>query len=140
MIRPLGEQEKTSLLKRQRLARLGCTVSGSPYVVPINYVFDGENIYSHSLPGTKINALRLNPVACVQVDEIVDDFHWQSVMAVGDYEEITDAREREAVLALLLARLPHMTPVESFHDNQAARPATLVFRIKIKELRGVAES
>jgi nitroimidazol reductase NimA-like FMN-containing flavoprotein (pyridoxamine 5'-phosphate oxidase superfamily) len=140
MIRPLTEEEKTALLKRQRLGRLACIVGGSPYVVPINYVFDGTSIYSHSLPGTKIDALRLNPAACVQVDEIADDFHWASVMAIGDYEEITNATERETALDMLLARLPHLTPVESFHRNQTAEPSTLVFRVRIRELRGVAES
>jgi len=140
MIRPLTEEEKTALLKRQRLGRLACIVGGSPYVVPINYVFEGTSIYSHSLPGTKINGLRINPAACVQVDEIADDFHWASVMAIGDYEEITNAMEREAALDMLLVRLPHLTPVESFHRNQTAEPSTLVFRIRIREIRGVAES
>ena len=114
MIRRLSDDEKTALLLRRRLGRLGCTVDGFPYVVPINYVFDGENIYSHSLPGTKIDALRMNPNACLQVDEISDEFHWQSVMAVGDYEEITSDDERDIVLIKLLARLPRLTPVENY--------------------------
>ena len=139
MITQLSEQEKESLLLRQHLGRLGCIVGGIPYVVPIYYVFDGQDIYSHSLPGTKIDALRLNTAACLQVDEIIDEFHWQSVMAVGDYEEITSDDERGIVLAKLLARLPCLTPVESFHDYGPAQLATVVFRIRFREIIGVGE-
>src|SRR5262249_33579945 len=131
---------RTALLARRRVGRLGCIADGVPYVVPINYVFDGENIYSHSLAGTKIDALRLNPAACLQVDEIGDEFHWQSVMVVGDYEEITSKDERDRLLAKLLARLPSLTPVESFHDHGPQPPSAIVFRIKIREISGVSES
>jgi hypothetical protein len=37
-------------------------------------------------------------------------------MAVDDYEEITSDDERDIVLTKLQARLPCLTPVESFHD------------------------
>ncbi|HUK91370.1 MAG TPA: pyridoxamine 5'-phosphate oxidase family protein [Blastocatellia bacterium] len=144
MIKPLNGEQKTALLSRRRVGRLGCIVAGAPYVVPVNYVFDGENIYSHSLPGTKIAALRQNPAACVQVDDLVDEFHWQSVMAVGDYQEITSERERDSVLSKLLARLPGLTPVEStegpvekLQEAQGRHP--VVYRIKIREVSGVGE-
>jgi len=110
-----------------------------PYVVPINYVFDGESIVSHSLPGTKIDALRINPTACLQVDEISDQFHWQSVIVVGDYEEITTDDERFLALSQLLAGLPGLTPVESFHDHSPAPGRAVVFRIRIREISGVGE-
>ena len=138
MIRPLNSDQKTALLARRRVGRLGCIVAGAPYVVPVNYVFDGENIYSHSLPGTKITALRQNPAACVQVDDVVDDFHWQSVMAVGDYQEITSEQERDSVLSFLLARLPGLTPVES-PENHVEAHQPVVYRIKIREISGAGE-
>jgi len=47
-----------------------CIAAGWPYVVPVNYFFDGKDIYIHSLPGKKLDALRANPRACLQVDEI----------------------------------------------------------------------
>ena len=59
-------------------------------MVPINYVLDGESIYVHSLPGRKLEALRANPRACLQVDEVNDPYHWRSAIAFGDYEEVTD--------------------------------------------------
>lgn len=139
MIRPLTSEGAVDVLKTRRLGRLGCIVGGAPYVVPINFVFDGGNIYSHSLPGTKIEAMRAEPRACVQVDDIVDDYHWRSTLARGSYEEITDRAARDRVLGMLLSRLPHLTPVEAFHENASIGDAIIVFRIKISEVSGVGE-
>jgi len=43
MIRTMSEEEARALLRAGRLARLGCVADGYPYVVPVNYVFNGES-------------------------------------------------------------------------------------------------
>src|SRR5262245_53890563 len=113
MITKLDPHESRSLLSQGRIARLGCVIDGGPYVVPVNYLFDGECAYIHSLPGRKITALRTNPRACLQVDEIKDEFHWRSVLAFGSYEEVTQPDEHDRILQQLFVHLPHFTPVES---------------------------
>src|SRR5262249_47340784 len=100
----IGRLEQTDsvvILREGNLGRLGCIADGAPYVVPVNYVFDGTDIYIHSLPGKKINALRSNPRVCLQVDEIKDAYNWRSVIAFGNYEEISDEKLREEVLGRL---------------------------------------
>jgi uncharacterized protein len=137
MINALGNKESRELLNEKHCGRLGCCVDGEPYVVPINYLFDGECIYIHSLPGRKINALRNNPRACLQVDEIVDAYNWRSVIAYGNYEEITDMGERERILANLFKHLPHLTPVESKMDKGISQ--AIVFRLRVHKITGVYE-
>jgi len=137
MINVLGMRESRELLSEKHSGRLGCCVDGEPYVVPINFLFDGEHIYIHSLPGRKIKALRNNPRACLQVDEIVDSYNWRSVIAYGNYEEITDADEREHVLANLFQHLPHLTPVESKMTEGVSQ--TIVFRLRVQKITGVYE-
>lgn len=138
MITPLSQDEARALLGEGRLGRLGCVVADGPYVVPVNYVFDGENIYIHSLLGRKVAALRSNPRACLQVDQVVDDYHWRSVIAFGVYGEVTDSVERDQAVGKLLARFPQLTPVESVpvHDGQSS---VILFRIHVEEVTGVAE-
>ncbi len=109
MITMLSESEARKLLRSARIARLGCIVNGEPYIVPINYNFEDDCLYSHSLHGLKIAGLRENPRACVQVDEIESDLCWRSVLAFGKFEEITKANEREEILAKLLRRFPMLT-------------------------------
>jgi nitroimidazol reductase NimA-like FMN-containing flavoprotein (pyridoxamine 5'-phosphate oxidase superfamily) len=139
LMKALLEEEARALLNACRIGRLGCVDNGEPYVVPINYVFEDESIYSHSLPGQKIEALRANPRACLQVDEIENDFSWRSVIAFGDFEEIRVPTDRRAILSKLLARFPLLTPVESVIARDAAAPDSVVFRIRIDRITGVAE-
>jgi nitroimidazol reductase NimA-like FMN-containing flavoprotein (pyridoxamine 5'-phosphate oxidase superfamily) len=121
------------------MARLGCIADGSPYIVQVNYFIEGDFIYSHSLPGTKISALRTNSNACIQVDQIESALKWQSVIAFGRYEEVRDAAERARVLGILLKRFPMLTPVESALTTNGAPPQIIVFRINVERLTGVAE-
>lgn len=63
--------------------------AGSPLVVPINYVLDGEVVIFRTAPGSKLTALGERPVS-FQVDE-VDEVHrtgW-SVLIQGVAVEIS---------------------------------------------------
>ena len=139
MITMLDNPEARQLFLSARVARLGCIVNGEPYIVPINYNFEDDYLYSHSLPGLKINGLRENPRACVQVDEIESDLRWRSVIAFGRFEEITKQSERAEVLAKLLKRFPLLTPVESAIAADGCSPQVIVFRIRIDRVTGVSE-
>ncbi len=135
----LNEIESRSLLVGARVGRLGCIVNGAPYVVPINYYFEDNCVYSHSLPGLKITALRENPKACLQVDEVAGDFEWRSVLAFGTYEEIVSPNERSEILNQLLQRFPMLTPVESAIADDGGPPPVIVFRIRIDRITGIGE-
>lgn len=139
MYSKLSDSQTRDLLARGRIARLGCIVDGGPYITPINYFMEGEAVYSHSLPGLKIDALRDNPTACVQVDEIESDVKWRSVIAFGRYEEIINHNERRAIINRLLEHFPMLTPVESALAADGGPPPVIVFRIKLERVTGVAE-
>ena len=138
MITHLTADEARALLASCRVGRLGCVYQGGPYLVPINYVLDGESIYTHSLPGQKIEALRANPKACLQVDDIIDSYHWRSAIAFGNYEEVINSVERARAVRALQARFPNLTPVESVpvHDGQSS---VVVFAIRIQTISGAGE-
>ena len=119
----LIEEESRDILGAGRVARLGCIVDGGPYIVPINYYFEDGCVYSHSLPGLKVSALKENPQAC-QVDE--SDVHWESVLAFGNYEEVTNPGERTKTLTKLMQQFPMLTPVESAIFGGAVPPSIIV--------------
>jgi nitroimidazol reductase NimA-like FMN-containing flavoprotein (pyridoxamine 5'-phosphate oxidase superfamily) len=139
MMKVLSDSEARKLFQATRVARLGCIVNGEPYVVPINCYLEGDELYSHSLPGLKISGLRENRHACVQVDDIESDLRWRSAIAFGMYEEITKSTERADVLAKLLRKFPMLTPVESAIAVDGYSPQVIVFRIRIERLTGVSE-
>src|SRR5450432_4157334 len=140
MIHRMNDDECRKVLHAGRVARLGCIANAEPYIVPISYEFDGDFAYSHSLPGLKIDALRKNARACLQVDDIQADLQWRSVLAYGNYEEILNQSERRDVLGRLLRRFPALTPVESALVVDGIPPQVIVFRIRIDRLTGMAEA
>ena len=139
MISRLGRDESLALLRGARMGRLGCVAEGYPYVVPINYVFDGECVVSHTLPGRKLSAMRENPRVCVQVDEVADQLEWKSVLAYGTFEEVTNAAERGRALGLLLTFFPRLTPVESLIAEDGGAPAPVVYRVRLDRVTGIRE-
>lgn len=139
MMKMLSEDHARRLFDFAKVARLGCTVNGDPYVVPINCHLEDDCLYSHSLPGLKISGLRENPRACVQVDEIESDLHWRSAIAFGKFEEITKPDERAYILNKLLRKFPMLTPVESAIAVDGAAQEVIVFKIRIERLTGVSE-
>jgi nitroimidazol reductase NimA-like FMN-containing flavoprotein (pyridoxamine 5'-phosphate oxidase superfamily) len=130
--------DSLTVLRDGALGRLGCISENSPYVVPVNYYFDGKYIYVHTLPGKKLNALRSNPRACLQVDEIEDAYHWKSVIAFGDFEEVKGDEAKEKALSDIFSKLPHMSPVESRMIKGLSE--AIVFRLKVNEITGVGEN
>ena len=139
MISRMTAEQSYALLRGGRVAHLGVVETGEPYVVPVNYVFDGEYVYLHSLPGRKVDAMRSDPRVCVQVEDVRDDFCWQSVIAFGRAEELTAASARARALSLLLSLFPRLTPVESLMAGDAAAPAPLAFRIRVERVTGLSE-
>lgn len=139
MITTLSDEQAHELLKTAGVGRLGCIVNGEPYITPINYKFEDNCIYSHSLPGLKIAALRKNPSACFQVDEVESALRWSSVLGFGKFEEITLPTERREILAKLLKTFPMLTPVESAIAEDGSSPEIVVFRIRLERVTGRSE-
>ena len=139
MVSTLADSQSRELLRSEGVARLGCITNGEPYVVPINYYYEDNCVYSHSLPGLKITALRKNPRACVQADKSESPVRWRSVLAFGNFEEIITPSERHEVMSRLLKRFPMLTPVESSIIKDGIPLEVIIYRIRIDRMTGVGE-
>ena len=139
MTRILNEGEAWEVLRRGKVGNLACIDQGEPYVVPINYLVDESCVYSHSLPGRKVSAMRLHPRACLQVSQVQDDFHWQSAIAFGSFEEIASETERGLILRKLLEQFPRLTPVESQLVRDGEPAPVIAFCLRVDRVSGVAE-
>jgi nitroimidazol reductase NimA-like FMN-containing flavoprotein (pyridoxamine 5'-phosphate oxidase superfamily) len=99
VIHELTTTQCREMLGRAHHGRLGCAQDHQPYVVPIFFYLDPEEscLYSFSTVGQKIAWMRANPRVCVEIDEIVDQFRWTTVVVFGRYEELGDsARDSDA--------------------------------------------
>jgi nitroimidazol reductase NimA-like FMN-containing flavoprotein (pyridoxamine 5'-phosphate oxidase superfamily) len=102
--------EMHELLERQSFGHLGCARDGRPYVVPMNYAFDGKNLYFFTTEGMKTHFIESNPEVCLQVEEVADSSHWRSVMAIGRAERLTHTEDVQRAMQHILNRNPSLTP------------------------------
>jgi len=114
MLGKLNESQVEYLLNSQLIGRIGCHANNITYVVPVNYLYDGDCIYAHSAKGMKINMMRSNPEVCFEVDDIKSVINWQSVILWGKFEEIEDMNEKVEVMQKLTDRIvPFLTGDDS---------------------------
>src|SRR5215212_4284705 len=102
--------EMTALLLRVGFGHLGCTRDGHPYVVPMHYAYDGQDLYFLTTEGTKTEFIAANHEVCFQVEEITDSSHWRSVMVIGQARRITRPDELERAMQLIAERNQSLTP------------------------------
>ena len=112
-VEDMSHAEMYELLERQSFGHLGCARDGRPYVVPMNYAFDGENLYFFTTEGMKTNFIESNPEVCLQVEEVADSSHWRSVMVIGRAERLTNAADVRHAMQHILNRNPSLTPAIS---------------------------
>jgi nitroimidazol reductase NimA-like FMN-containing flavoprotein (pyridoxamine 5'-phosphate oxidase superfamily) len=113
MLGELSKEQIENLLKDLPIGRIGCHADGITYVVPVNYAYDGTNLYIHSTKGMKIDMMRKNPDICFQVDAITSLQNWDSVICWGKFEEITDMFEREFAMQRIVNKVMPLMRGES---------------------------
>src|SRR5580765_196663 len=105
-------------LKRQVIGRIGCHADGITYVVPVSYAYNGKDVYVHTYEGMKLKMMRKNPRVCFETDTMKDMANWQSVIAWGEFEELTETAERNKALQILLDRkLPLLSSITTHLSN-----------------------
>lgn len=147
MLGKLNLDQIDQVLANNVTGRIGCTDGQKVYIVPVSYAFNNAYLLIHSKEGMKINMMRKHPHICFQVDEIIDQANWRSVVLWGDYEEITDPKERFYAMKFLISRLAHLrvsetVGVSEMHEEMTTKKIPehiirpIVYRIRISEKTG----
>lgn len=141
LIHELTPGECADVLRGTHLGRLACARDGQPYVVPIHFSYDDERhcVYGFSSVGQKVDWMRNNPLVCLEVEDISDKDHWQTVLVFGRYEEIQDSPEdadaRGRALERFRARPEWWLPAAARVGSQE-RHAVVVYRVQIDRVTG----
>jgi uncharacterized protein len=112
-IEDMAPAEMHALLEREVFGHLGCARDGRPYVLPMNFAYDGKELFFFTTEGMKTQFIQANPKVCLQVEEITDSTHWRSVMVIGNAEQITGKEEMQRAMKLITERNPSLTPAIS---------------------------
>jgi len=109
-IKDKGEIEE--VLRDAQIGRLGTSVDGQPYVVPLSFAYhDGKIIFHGAREGKKMEDIARNPRVCFEVDngEAIpsDDpcgfsFRYRSVIANGTAKIIEDPKTSLEALRILV--------------------------------------
>ena len=141
-IEELTREASLAFLARSHFGRIACANQSQPYITPFYFAYHDHCICSFSTVGQKIEWLRANPLACVEVDEIETPQQWTSVIVFGTYEEIpatADERStRNQIYELLQQRPTWWEPgyVRTIVHG-TPRPLTPVyFRLTVKVITG----
>lgn len=141
-ITEMTPRECREALEQIGFGRLGCARGNQPYVVPVYFVYDQEYLYAFSTFGRKIIWMRQNPQVCVEVDEVKTHYHWTSVIAMGEYEELSDTPEHQGArfFAQLLLEKRSLWWQIAYASNGLRGhpdvPPPIFFRIRIQEISG----
>jgi nitroimidazol reductase NimA-like FMN-containing flavoprotein (pyridoxamine 5'-phosphate oxidase superfamily) len=139
-IREMSRGEMLALLLRAGYGHLGCARDGHPYVVPMNYAFDSQDLYFFTTEGTKTEFIAANREVCFQVEEVTDGARWQSVMLTGRAERLARPDEMERAMQLITERNPALTPALSETKIGAWKRLTkiAIYRVRPDAMHGRA--
>jgi uncharacterized protein len=142
----LSAEQIDQVLRSEVVGRIGCSVAGQVYVVPVFYAYDGKYIYGHSSEGMKIRMLRAKPKICFEVDHVESLVSWQSVIAWGQFEELAGEQAEQAeqlliervkpLLADTIGQPPHAQSEPSSPSDNPAAGRSIVYRIALTERTG----
>lgn len=135
--------ELQRILRGARVCRLAVSDGARPYLVPLTFALDGDDLVLHSAgTGRKIDILRRNPAVCFEVEEGVElvtaatackfSMRFRTVIGFGDVEFVEDRAERHRLLALLGRR--YGASDELLPEGEVQR--TCVLRVRVRELTG----
>ncbi|MDL2224759.1 pyridoxamine 5'-phosphate oxidase family protein [Eubacteriales bacterium OttesenSCG-928-M02] len=115
-----------------------------PYAVPLSYAYENNTIYFHcAMDGHKTDAIKRHPKVsfCVigQDDVIPQSFttHFQSVIAFGNAEILTNGGEIQHGMDLLFQKYSPEEPTERRQEEMASSQGRLcVVAIRVAHLTG----
>ena len=141
-INKLTENECRAVLARASMGRLGCSLQDQPYVLPVYLAYESDYIYFFSTVGKKIQWMRANPKACVEVDEIMNQSHWLSVIVTGRYQELPEPLfAAEAAHARKLLEKQHHWWLNALAERRTKTQdqsiAPVFFRIQVDSMTGL---
>jgi len=142
VIHDLTPSQCRELLGRTHLGRLGCAKADQPYITPIFFHYDAgqDSLFSFSTLGQKIDWMRGNPKVCVEVDEIVGQYNWRTVLVFGRYEEIDDSAAGRVLRTMIQPKLeaqpgwwlPGAAKLAGGQEHHVA----VLYRVRIDRLSG----
>jgi nitroimidazol reductase NimA-like FMN-containing flavoprotein (pyridoxamine 5'-phosphate oxidase superfamily) len=140
-----------NIVRRCTVCHLGLISDGEPYVVPLSFGYDGVAVYLHMAPeGRKVDALRTASRVCLEweipgeLTSASEACSWgtrfESVIAWGTPEIVTDEANRRAALDLIMAHYAGESGTGRWTYDEGTLARTVIVRIPLEEVTGKARN
>jgi len=133
------------VIREAQVCRLGMSVDGKPYVVPLNFGYADQTVYIHcAKEGRKLDMIESNPKVCFEVDQDLGiepadkackfGFKFKSVIGFGKASILRDHDQKAEALKIIMA---HYSDEEfSFTEEETRR--VHVIKVELDEITGKA--
>ncbi|MGD0280005.1 MAG: pyridoxamine 5'-phosphate oxidase family protein [Smithella sp.] len=131
------------VIRRCRVCRLAVCDDGQPYIVPLNFGYDGSFLYFHAAPeGRKIDIIKRNNKVCFEFDILHNIVRaeqackwgakYESVIGSGTAEILEDLEAKKDALEWIMCQYGNGT--RDFTEEVLKK--TLILRVKVLEISG----
>ena len=131
------------IIRRCRVCHLAMCDEGQPYVVPLNFGYDGGFLYFHAAPeGRKIDIIKRNNRVGFEFDILLDitaaeracdwGAKYESVMGSGTAETVDDLEAKKDTLKCIMRQYSGGT----WDFPEEILQKTLILRVCILEISG----
>ena len=133
------------IINRCRVCHLAMCEGGQPYIVPLNFGYDGRFLYFHTAPeGRKIDIIKRNNRVGFEFDILHDivtaeqackwGAKYESVMGSGTAEIVDDLESKKEALECIMRQYGN----GAWDFKEEILKKTLVIRVRILEISGKA--
>jgi len=141
----VDREELHRILDEAMVVRLGMLDGERPYVVPLNFAREGDDLWFHgAMSGRKLDCLRAAPTVCVEADSLIklhtgpsacDDWtsHYESVIGFGAADIVEDEATKLHGLRAIMRKYSGRDDWE-FAVESVKR--TVVVRVRLDSLTG----
>ncbi len=103
-MRELTPDRCWEVIRDERVAHLAQIDDGEPYVTPLSYVIHEGEFHFRTAAGKRVEALRRDPLVCVEISRDKPEGGWESVVFWGTARFIDDPSTEAAIVSALLTK------------------------------------
>lgn len=129
------------VIKDSLVCRIALSDNNSPYLVPVCFGYDGDNLYFHGKPaGKKIDILKKNNSVCFEFDSKVTllespmpckwDVKYKSVIGFGKTSFMDNIKEKKHALNCIMKQYSQ----DKFDFIENVIEKTTLIKIKIEDM------
>ena len=133
------------VIRKAQVCRIALVDGDTPYLVPMNFGFDGSSLYFHAAKqGLKLDILRKNPKICVEFEQDVTlvqgkkpcsyGFHYLTVICHGQAEFLDVLEEKRWALHHIITQYDPDWQRYNFNEGEVA--SIVLFKVRIEAIVG----